>query len=85
MTTCKPINPCLWSLTLGFDQSQLIEGHQRQLFGSGQDAVDAQGSDEHPDDMAPQLELALHNLEAVLVRRRHDPHQRRPVIDAWSA
>ena len=60
------INPWSWSIKLGFDQAQLIEGHQRQLVCSGQDAVDADGNPQHPDDMAAQLELALDNLEAVL-------------------
>jgi len=61
-----PINPWSWSINLGFDQAQLIEGHQRQLLCSGQDAVDADGNPQHPGDMAAQLELALDNLEAVL-------------------
>jgi enamine deaminase RidA (YjgF/YER057c/UK114 family) len=51
---------------LGFDQAQLIEGHQRQLVCSGQDAVDADGKPQHPGDMAAQLELALDNLEAIV-------------------
>jgi enamine deaminase RidA (YjgF/YER057c/UK114 family) len=62
----KPINPWPWSIKLGFDQAQLIEGHRRQLVCSGQDAVDADGNPRHPDDMAAQLELALDNLETVL-------------------
>jgi enamine deaminase RidA (YjgF/YER057c/UK114 family) len=62
----QPINPWSWSMNLGFDQAELIEGHQRQLFCSGQDAVDADGSPQHPGDMAAQLELALDNLEAIL-------------------
>jgi enamine deaminase RidA (YjgF/YER057c/UK114 family) len=62
----KSINPVPWSIKLGFDQAQLIEGHQRQLVCSGQDAVDAEGNSQHPGDMAAQLELALDNLEAVL-------------------
>ena len=66
MTTPKPINPWSWSIKLGFDQAQLIEGHQRQLVCSGQDAVDADGNPQHPGDMAGQLKLALDNLEAVL-------------------
>jgi len=66
MATRKEINPWSWSIQLGFDQAQLIEGHQRQLFCSGQDAVDADGTPQHPGDMAAQLELALDNLEAVL-------------------
>jgi enamine deaminase RidA (YjgF/YER057c/UK114 family) len=66
MTTRTAINPWSWSIQLGFDQAQLIEGHQRQLFCSGQDAVDVDGNPQHPGDMAAQLELALDNLEAVL-------------------
>jgi enamine deaminase RidA (YjgF/YER057c/UK114 family) len=66
MTTRTAINPWSWSIQLGFDQAQLIDGHQRQLFCSGQDAVDADGNPQHPGDMAAQLELALDNLEAVL-------------------
>jgi len=62
----KSINPVPWSMKLGFDQAQLIEGHRRQLVCSGQDAVDADGNPQHPGDMAAQLELALDNLEAVL-------------------
>jgi enamine deaminase RidA (YjgF/YER057c/UK114 family) len=62
----RPINPWPWSIQLGFDQAQLVEGHQRLLVCSGQDAVDADGQPQHPGDMAAQLELALDNLEAVL-------------------
>jgi enamine deaminase RidA (YjgF/YER057c/UK114 family) len=61
-----PINPWPWSQALGFDQAQLVEGHRRQLVCSGQDAVSAEGSAQHPDDMAAQIDLALDNLEAVL-------------------
>ena len=66
MTTRTAINPWSWSTNIGFDQAELIEGHKRQLFCSGQDAVDADGNPQHPGDMAAQLELALDNLEAVL-------------------
>ncbi|HKH13167.1 MAG TPA: RidA family protein [Solirubrobacterales bacterium] len=62
----RSINPVPWSLKLGFDQAVLIEGHQRQLVCSGQDAVDTDGNPQHPGDMAAQLELSLDNLEAVL-------------------
>jgi enamine deaminase RidA (YjgF/YER057c/UK114 family) len=61
-----PINPHSWTVALGFDQAQLIEGHQRLLVCSGQDAVDADGTPQHPGDMAAQLELALDNLEAIV-------------------
>ena len=62
----KPINPHSWTADLGFDQAELVEGHQRMLVCSGQDAVDAHGSPQHPGDMAAQLELALDNLQAIL-------------------
>jgi enamine deaminase RidA (YjgF/YER057c/UK114 family) len=65
MTTRTAINPTTWSINLGFDQAQLVEGHQRLLVCSGQDAV-ADGSPQHPGDMAAQLELALDNLEAIV-------------------
>src|ERR671936_2655400 len=61
-----PINPVSWSIRLGFDQAELIEGHQRVLVCAGQDAVDAAGKPQHPGDMAAQLDLSLDNLEAVL-------------------
>ena len=60
------INPHSWTIALGFDQAQLVEGHQRLLVCSGQDAVDADGKPQHPGDMAAQLELALDNLEAIV-------------------
>jgi enamine deaminase RidA (YjgF/YER057c/UK114 family) len=66
MKNVNAVNPWSWSVGLGFDQAQLIEGHQRQLVCSGQDAVDADGNPQHPGNMAAQLELALDNLEAVL-------------------
>jgi enamine deaminase RidA (YjgF/YER057c/UK114 family) len=61
-----PVNPVSWSVRLGFDQAELIEGHRRLLVCSGQDAVDADGNSQHPGDMAAQLELSIDNLEAVL-------------------
>jgi enamine deaminase RidA (YjgF/YER057c/UK114 family) len=66
MTSRTAINPTTWSINLGFDQAQLVEGHQRLLVCSGQDAVDADGNAQHRGDMAAQLDLALDNLEDVL-------------------
>lgn len=60
------VNPWSWSVQLGFDQAQLIEGQHRVLICSGQDAVDANGNSQHPGDMAAQLALAADNLGAVL-------------------
>jgi enamine deaminase RidA (YjgF/YER057c/UK114 family) len=61
------VNPWSWSVKLGFDQAQLVQGQRRELICSGQDAVDADGNAQHPGDMAAQLRLALDNLEAVLL------------------
>lgn len=60
------VNPSSWSVKLGFDQAELVEGPRRELFCSAQDAVDAEGTPQHPGDMAAQLGLALDNLEEVL-------------------
>ena len=61
-----PINPWPWSLNVGYNQAELIEGATRQLVCAGQTAVDAEGNPQHPDDMRAQIALALDNLEAVL-------------------
>jgi enamine deaminase RidA (YjgF/YER057c/UK114 family) len=66
VSTRTAINPTSWSVNLGFDQAELIEGHQRLLVCSAQDAMDADGTPQHTGDMAAQLELSLDNLEAVL-------------------
>jgi enamine deaminase RidA (YjgF/YER057c/UK114 family) len=66
MTTRTAINPTSWSIDLGFDQAELIDGNQRLLVCSAQDAMDADGNPQHPGDMAAQLDLSLDNLQAVL-------------------
>ncbi|HEV7762539.1 MAG TPA: RidA family protein [Acidimicrobiales bacterium] len=60
------VNPWPWSVHLGFDQAQLVEGRRRELICSAQDAVDADGNAQHAGDMGAQLAMALDNLEAVL-------------------
>ena len=66
MSTRTAINPTSWSVNLGFDQAELVEGHKRLLVCSAQDAMDADGTPHHPGDMVGQLELSLDNLQAVL-------------------
>jgi len=61
-----PVNPWSWSLNVGYNQAEIIEGANRQLICAGQTAVDANGDPEHPEDMRSQIVLALDNLEAVL-------------------
>lgn len=60
------INPVTWSTTLGFNQGELVTGHARTLYVSGQTAMDDSGKPRHAGDMASQLALAVDNLEAVL-------------------
>ncbi|CAL9495016.1 hypothetical protein SUDANB120_03330 [Streptomyces sp. enrichment culture] len=60
------INPVAWSVPLGFNQGELVSGHTRTLYVSGQTAMDADGAPQHDGDMAAQLALSLDNVEAVL-------------------
>ncbi|SDX72997.1 RidA family protein [Roseicitreum antarcticum] len=60
------VNPWDWSLKLGYNQAEIIEGTSRQLICAGQTAVDGDGNPQHPGDMRGQIGLALDNLEAVL-------------------
>jgi enamine deaminase RidA (YjgF/YER057c/UK114 family) len=60
------VNHWKWSLDVGFNQAELIEGERRQLIWSGQTAVDSDGHPQHPGDMRAQVGLAMANLEAVL-------------------
>jgi enamine deaminase RidA (YjgF/YER057c/UK114 family) len=62
-----PINPWSWSLNVGYNQAELIEGASRQLLCAGQTSVDAEGNPQHPEDMRNQVTLTPDNLEAVLI------------------
>lgn len=60
------VNPVTWSKELGFNQGELVSGHTRTLYVSGQTATSREGRPEHDGDMAAQLALGIDNLEAVL-------------------
>lgn len=60
------VNPWAWSLKLGYNQAEVIEGAGRHLVCAGQTAVDGEGRPQHAGDMRKQIALALDNLEAVL-------------------
>jgi enamine deaminase RidA (YjgF/YER057c/UK114 family) len=60
------INPWKWSLKLGYNQAEIIEGATRQVICAGQTAVDADGNPQHLGDMRGQISLALDNLAAIL-------------------
>ena len=60
------VNPWNWSLKLGYNQAEKIEGAQTQLICAGQTSVDGDGTPQHAGDMRAQIALTLENLEAVL-------------------
>ncbi|MGP4013975.1 RidA family protein [Streptomyces sp. 4N124] len=60
------VNPVTWSAELGFNQGEVVSGHARTLYISGQTAMNADGKPQHDGDMAAQLALTIYNLEAVL-------------------
>ena len=60
------VNPWEWSVSMGFNQGEVVSGHTRTLFCAGQTAVSADGAPQHVGDMAAQISLALDNLESVL-------------------
>ncbi|MEU5899485.1 MULTISPECIES: RidA family protein [Streptomyces] len=60
------VNPVTWSTELGFNQGELVSGHTRTLYLSGQTAMSGEGRPEHEGDMAAQLALSVDNVKAVL-------------------
>lgn len=62
----RAINPVTWSQSLGFNQGEVVTGHTRTLYISGQTSMSPEGRPVHEDDLAAQLALATDNLEAVL-------------------
>ncbi|MET9721864.1 RidA family protein [Streptomyces zaomyceticus] len=60
------VNPVTWSVDLGFNQGELVSGHTRTLYLSGQTSMSGDGKPLHEGDMAAQLALSIDNVEAVL-------------------
>lgn len=60
------VNPVTWSVAMGFNQGEVVSGHTRTLYCSGQTATGDDGRPRHAGDMAAQLALSVDNLEAVL-------------------
>ncbi|MEV6429433.1 RidA family protein [Nocardia sp. NPDC051463] len=53
-------------MEIGFNQGELVSGHTRTLYCSGQTAMSGDGKPQHAGDMAAQVALSLDNVEAVL-------------------
>ncbi|MEE1939551.1 RidA family protein [Streptomyces sp. TRM 70361] len=60
------VNPVTWSVERGLNQGEVVSGHTRSLYISGQTAMSEDGRPRHDGDMAAQLALSTDNLEAVL-------------------
>ncbi|MDG9722918.1 MULTISPECIES: RidA family protein [unclassified Streptomyces] len=60
------VNPVTWSVAMGFNQGEVVSGHTRTLYVSGQTAMSGDGRPQHDGDIAAQLTLSVDNLEAVL-------------------
>jgi enamine deaminase RidA (YjgF/YER057c/UK114 family) len=60
------VNPVTWSVPMGFNQGEIVSGHTRTLYCSGQTAMNGHGEPQHDGDMAAQLALSTDNVEAVL-------------------
>ncbi|WP_367048742.1 RidA family protein [Streptomyces sp. Je 1-332] len=60
------INPATWSVDMGFNQGEVVSGHTRTLYISGQTAMSEEGKPEHDGDMAAQLARSVDNLKSVL-------------------
>ncbi|NMD97030.1 RidA family protein [Rhodococcus sp. BL-253-APC-6A1W] len=60
------LNPVTWSVEMGFKQGEVVSGHTRTLYCSGQTAMNADGAPQYEGDMAAQVALSLNNLEGVL-------------------
>jgi enamine deaminase RidA (YjgF/YER057c/UK114 family) len=60
------VNPWTWSVAMGYNQGELVSGHTRTLYCSGQTAMSGEGTPQHASDMGAQLALSLDNLEALL-------------------
>jgi enamine deaminase RidA (YjgF/YER057c/UK114 family) len=67
------VNPVTWSVAMGFNQGEVVTGHTRTLYCSGQTAMGGDGEPRHDGDMAAQLALSLDNLEAVLAAADMSP------------
>lgn len=61
-----PVNPVSWSQELGFNQAEVLSGHTRTMYCSGQTAMSNDGQPLHDGDMSGQLTVRLDNVEALL-------------------
>ncbi len=66
------VNPWEWSIKLGYNQAEVIDGATCQVICAGQTAVDENGAPQHPDNMRAQIQLALDNLETVIKKAGMD-------------
>ena len=49
------VNPWTWSVEMGYKQGEIVSGHTRTLYCSGQTAMSGDGTPQHAGDMASRL------------------------------
>ncbi len=49
------VNPVKWSLESGFNQGEIVSGHTRTLYCSGQTSMSGDGTPQHEGDVAAQV------------------------------
>ena len=60
------VNPWTWSTALGYNQGEMVSGHTRTLYCSGQTAMSGDGEPQHPGDLKAQLALSVDNVVTIL-------------------
>jgi enamine deaminase RidA (YjgF/YER057c/UK114 family) len=60
------VNPWTWSTELGYNQGEVVSGHTRTLYCSGQTAMSHDGKPQHAGDMKAQLAVSVDNVVAIL-------------------
>ena len=63
------VNPWQWSVQMGFNQGEVVEGAGRVLYCAGQTSVDENGTPQHPGDMGAQVSLASTTSKPCCVKR----------------
>ncbi len=69
------VNPVTWSAQMGFNHGELVAGHARTLYCSGQTAMSADRAPQHAGDLAAQGAVARRTGRDT----PHVPIGRRPV------
>lgn len=68
------VNPWEWSQAMGYNQGEVVSGHTRTLYCSGQTAMGSDGKPQHAGDMAAQVAMRMTSArESGNARARDSP------------